>query len=68
MCLFVYTLIITKEEVTMDMRKLCDMLTTKEDIKDIPLMYIFRVTFAIFELINSGEYFLDSKEKEIWNG
>jgi len=52
----------------MDMRKLCDMLTTKEDIKDIPLMYIFRVTFAIFELINSGEYFLDSREKEIWNG
>lgn len=52
----------------MDMKKLCDMLTTKEEIKDIPLMYIFRVASATFEIINSGECFLDTREKEVWNG
>lgn len=52
----------------MDMKKLCDMLTNKEEIRDIPIIYVFRVASAIFEIINSGECFLDSKEKEIWNG
>jgi len=42
----------------MDMKKLCDMLTSKEDLKDIPIIYIFRVAFAVFELINSGECYL----------
>lgn len=42
----------------MDMKKLCDMLTSNEDLKDIPIIYVFRVAFAIFEAINSGEYYL----------
>lgn len=46
----------------MNMSKLCDMLTSKDDLKDIPLIYVFRVTFAVFELINSGECFYDVEE------
>ena len=39
----------------MDMDKLFKALTSKDDIKDIPLTYIMRVTVALFEIINSGE-------------
>lgn len=39
----------------MDMRKLCDELMKDEDIKDIPLTFVFRVVFSVFKLINSGK-------------
>lgn len=46
----------------MNMKKFCDMLTSRADIKDIPLSHIFRVACAVFEIINSGECFYDSEE------
>lgn len=46
----------------MDMKKLCDMLTSREDLKDIPIIYVFQVAYAVFEVINSGECFYDSEE------
>lgn len=47
--------IIDKGESDMDMRKLCDELMKDEDIKDIPLTFVFRVVFSVFKLINSGK-------------
>ena len=46
----------------MDMKKLCDMLTKRKDLWDIPITYIFRVAYAVFELINDGNCFYDSEE------
>lgn len=48
----------------MDMKKLCDILTSRPDIKDIPLSYVFRVAFAVFDSINNGKCFFDSEEEE----
>lgn len=52
----------SKEEATMDMKKLCEIITSKPELRDIPLTHIFRVAFAIFEVINSGECFYDTEE------
>ena len=41
----------------MDMKKLCDILTQRPDIKDIPLSHIFRVACAVFDVLNSGKCF-----------
>ena len=41
----------------MDMKKLCEILTQREDLKDIPIIYVFRVACAVFDVINDGECF-----------
>lgn len=41
----------------MDMKKLCDELIKDKSLRDIPLTYVFRVVFSVFNLINSGEFF-----------
>lgn len=46
----------------MDIKKLCELLTMRPDIKDIPLSHIFRVACAVFEIINSGECFWEREE------
>ena len=46
------------------MRKLCEKLLQRAEIKDIPLMYVFTVAYVVFEIINDGECFYDSEEKE----
>ena len=47
----------------MDMKKFCDMLIKDESLHDIPITYIFRVAYAVFELINSGNcYFLNEAD------
>lgn len=46
----------------MDMKKLCDILIQREDIKDIPIIYIFRVACAVFDVINAGECFYKEEE------
>ena len=48
----------------MDMKKLCEQLTTRDDLKDIPLVFIFQVAYAIFEIIDDGKCFYDTEEKE----
>ena len=39
------------------MEKLYDSLMEKEDLKDIPIDYVFRVVICVFEVINSGDCF-----------
>lgn len=46
----------------MDTDKLFKALTSNEDLKDIPLTYIMRITIAVFEIINSGECFYQLEE------
>lgn len=49
-----------------DTKRLSEELVKKEDIKDIPAIYVLRVAVAILEIIESGECFLDSKEVEVY--
>ena len=47
----------------MDMKKFCNKLIQNESLKDIPITYIFRVAYAVFEIINSGDcYYLYEAE------
>lgn len=39
----------------MDIKKICDKLI--QDNTDIPITYIVRIIFSIFELLGTGEYF-----------
>ena len=41
----------------MDVLELCDQLFEDEDLKDIPIDYIFRVTYAVLTLIAEGKCF-----------
>lgn len=45
----------------MDMRKLLDMVMEEEAIQDIPVIYVMRVIYTIFAIINSGECFYDNE-------
>ena len=46
----------------MDMDKFYKLITSDEDLQDIPLIYIMRVAIAVFEIINSGECFYELEE------
>lgn len=46
----------------MDTNKLYKLLTSNADLQDIPLIYIMRITIAVFEIINSGECFYKIEE------
>ena len=48
----------------MNMKKLYEKLMMKSDIKDVPLVYVFKVANAVFELINEGECFFDTEENK----
>lgn len=50
----------------MDMKKLCDILIQREDIKDIPIIFVFRVACAVFEIINSGDCYKDKQESDAY--
>lgn len=39
------------------MEKFYEILTERDDIKDIPLEHIIKVVVCVFEIINSGECF-----------
>lgn len=41
----------------MNILELCDRLFENEDLKDIPIDYIFRVAYAVLVLIAEGECF-----------
>ena len=41
----------------MNILELCDKLFENEDLKDIPIDYIFRVVYAVLVLIAEGECF-----------
>ena len=42
---------------SMDVMKLCDKLFEDEELKDIPLEFIFRVAYAVVTIIAEGECF-----------
>lgn len=48
----------------MDMKKLCEIITTRPELHDIPLSHIFRVATVIFDVINEGTCFYDREESE----
>lgn len=48
----------------MDMKKLCEIITTRPELHDIPLSHIFRVATVIFEVINEVTCFYDREESE----
>ena len=39
----------------MDMERFYKIITSDEELKDIPLIYVMRVAIAVFEIIDSGE-------------
>jgi hypothetical protein len=43
--------------IDMDIDKLMDKIFEDEDLQDIPIDYIFRVTYAIMTIIGAGECF-----------
>ena len=43
--------------LSMNTEKLYDKLVESEEIKDIPIDYIFRVVICVMQIINSGECF-----------
>ena len=45
----------------MDMKKLCELITAREDLKDIPITHIFRVAYAVFEVM--GDCFYEKEEE-----
>ena len=48
------------EEATMDMKSFTDKLLHSEELKNVPIEYIFQVAFFILEIINKGEVYYDS--------
>jgi len=48
----------------MNMDKLCEVITTRPDLRDIPLSHIFKVAYAIFDEIRKGTCFFDKEEAE----
>lgn len=50
----------------MDNKKLTKELLKRDDIQDIPAIYILRVAVAILEIINSGGCFFDTKEGQTY--
>jgi len=55
-----------QEEGSMDNKKLTEELLKRDDIQDIPAIYILRVAVAILEIINSGGCFFDTKEGQTY--
>ncbi len=48
----------------MNMKLLCEKLTSRPELRDIPLVYIFKVANAVYEIIDEGGCFYDTEEKE----
>ena len=43
----------------MDVLKLCEKVLASEDVKDIPIIYVFIVITCVIEAIESGECFYE---------
>ena len=48
-----------KGETTMDMKKFVDLLLKSDELKDVPMDYIFRVVSSVFKIIKSGNVFYE---------
>lgn len=45
----------------MDLLKLCEKVMTYEEIKGVPIIYIYTVIFCVIEAIGSGECFYETE-------
>ena len=43
----------------MDMKKFVDLLLKSDELKDVPMDYIFRVVSSVFNLLKSGNVFYE---------
>lgn len=41
----------------MDMNRFIDLLLEREDLKDIPMNYIFKVVCSVFDVLSNGNVF-----------
>lgn len=46
-----------KEQIIMDMNRFIDLLLEREDLKDIPMNYIFKVVCSVFDVLSNGNVF-----------
>lgn len=47
--------------INMDIMKLCEKVLQNEEVKDIPVVYVFAVILCVFEAIESGECFYNTE-------
>ena len=45
----------------LDMNKLVDLLLKQEELKDVPMKYIFKVVSSVFYIINNEDVFYKEK-------
>lgn len=45
------------KNLCMDVLKLCEKVLESEDVKDIPIMYVYIIVNCVIEAISSGECF-----------
>ena len=45
----------------MDVNKLCDKVLNSEELKDVPLIYVFLVMESVLDAIGSGECFYQTE-------
>lgn len=45
----------------MDIVKLCEKVLEDEEIRNIPLVYVYAVVYSVINAISSGECFIDTE-------
>ena len=45
----------------MDLEKLCQRVMNSDDVKEIPVIYVYKIIFTIIDAISSGECFYDTE-------
>lgn len=50
-------IVLLEGRIDMDIMKLCEMVLNSEEIKDIPIIFVYLVINSVIEAINSGECF-----------
>lgn len=45
----------------MDLNKLCEKVMNSDEVKDIPIIYVYKIIFTVIEAISSGECFYETE-------
>lgn len=45
----------------MDIVKLCEKVLQDEEVKDIPILYVYTVVYSVINAISSGECFIQTE-------
>ena len=45
----------------MDIVKLCEKVLEDEDVKDIPVIYVYAVVYSVINAIGTGECFMETE-------